>query len=237
MSRQALKLLGLSTLVILGIVSYIVLAANVPCHLVPSKTTGTTGTTECNGTSGNDVITYLWGFNTKATTINGGAGNDRILIDFRLGKALTINGDDGNDFIVDSEAGSILNGGSGNDRIFGNGGADKINGGPGNDLIDGGAGTDKGVDTSDQVSGGGGNDTFILRKGDAGGTEKIVCTVGATDRSVLRLVGFSKQDLAVQGLRPGILPRYSTVEIREDGTTSRKFEVSTGPGTCLLTTR
>lgn len=230
MNRQALKLLGLSALVTLGIVSYIVLAANVPCHLVLSRI--------CNGTADSDVLTYRSNFNTNAETLNGLAGNDRILIDYRLTKRLTINGDDGNDLIVDSETGNTLNGGPGNDRIFGNGGADSIDGGPGNDLIDGGAGTDTGP-TRDwnpvpAVSGGGGNDTFILRRGDAGGTERIRCTEAQTDRSVLRLVGFFKQDIALQGLRPGILPRNSTVEIR-DGTTSGKFEIITGPGTCLIT--
>ncbi|MEM2001823.1 MAG: hypothetical protein QXT77_04145 [Candidatus Methanomethylicaceae archaeon] len=231
MNRQALKLLGLSTLVTLGIVSYIVLAANVPCHLAPSTTT------TCNGTPGNDVITYLSGFNTNVNTVNGGAGNDRILIDFRLTQTLTINGDEGNDFIGDSEAANTLNGGPGNDRIFGNGGADRIDGGPGNDLIDGGTGTDTGTGTGNPVSGGGGNDTFILRRGDAGGgTENIACTMNETDRGVLRLIGFSRQDLVVQGLRPGMLPQKSTVEIR-DGTTSGKFSINTGPGTCVLTTR
>lgn len=224
MNRQSLNMLGLSMLIVLGAVGYIVLAANVPCHLLPS------GTTVCNGTPGNDFITYLSGFNTNVNTINGGAGNDRILIDFRLTTTLTIKGEVGNDFIVDSEAANTLQGDSGNDRIFGNGGADKIDGGPGNDLIDGGAGTDTGI------SGGGGNDTFILRRGDAEGTEKIECTKEATDRSILRLVGFSRQDLAVQSLSPGVLPRNSTIEIR-DGTTSGKFEISTGPGTCLLTAR
>jgi Ca2+-binding RTX toxin-like protein len=214
------KLFALSALAVLGVVSYLVLAANVPCHLLNTQT--------CNGTPGNDVITYISGFQTTATniTINGQAGNDRILIDFRLTTRLTINGDEGNDTILDSDNGNILWGGDGNDRIFGNGGDDYIDGGPGNDLIDGGPG-------KDTISGGGGNDTFILRRGHAGGgTENIRCTTNRMDRGVIRLVGFSRQDLLLQGLQPGLLPSNTVFEIR-DGTTG-KFNIDTGQGRCML---
>jgi len=218
------RLFALSALAVLGVVSYLVLAANVPCHLLNTQT--------CNGTPGNDVITYISGFQTTATTINGQAGNDRILIDFRLTTTLTINGDEGNDTILDSDKGNSLQGGAGNDRIFGNGGADKIDGGPGNDLIDGGTGTDTGI-TDAWVSGGGGNDTFILRRDHAGGgTENIRCTTTGTDRSVIRLVGFSRQDLLLQGLQPGLLRSNTVLEIR-DGTAG-KFNIDTGPGRCML---
>jgi Ca2+-binding RTX toxin-like protein len=214
------KLFALSALAVLGVVSYLVLAANVPCHLLNTQT--------CNGTPGNDVITYISGFQTKATTINGQAGNDRILIDFRLRLTarLTINGDEGNDTILDSDSGNTLRGGDGNDRIFGNGGDDYIDGGPGNDLIDGGPGRDT-------ISGGGGNDTFILRRGHAGGgTENIRCTTNRMDRGVIRLVGFSRQDLLLQGLQPGLLPSNTVFEIR-DGTAG-KFNIDTGQGRCML---
>lgn len=235
MNRRSLKVLQFSAFVAFGVVSYMVLAANVPCHLVTSGAT-------CNGTDGNDLIKYLSGFNTNATTINGLAGNDRIIIDLRLTTKLTIDGGDGNDLIIDSEADNTLRGGSGNDHLVGNGGADKIDGGPGNDIIDGGPGIDTGAGTGtgtdNPVSGGGGNDTFILRRGDAGGgTERIRCTMNATDRSIIRLIGFSALDLSAQGLRPGRLPTNATFEIRDGGTASEKFEISTGPGMCFLTTR
>jgi Ca2+-binding RTX toxin-like protein len=236
MNRRSLKVLQFSAFVAFGVVSYMVLAANVPCH--------SSGTTTCNGTPGNDLITYLSGFNTNATTINGLAGNDRIIIDLRLTTPLTIDGGDGNDLIIDSDRkeGNTLTGGSGNDHLMGNGGDDKIDGGPGNDIIDGGPGTDTGAGTGtgtdNPVSGGGGNDTFILRRGDAGGgTERIRCTMNATDRSIIRLIGFSALDLSAQGLRPGRLPTNATFEIRDGGTASEKFEISTGPGMCFLTTR
>jgi Ca2+-binding RTX toxin-like protein len=214
------KLFALSALAVLGVVSYLVLAANVPCHLLNTQI--------CNGTPGNDVITYISGFQTPAIgIINGQAGNDRILIDFRLTATLTINGDEGNDTILDSDSGNSLWGGDGNDRIFGNGGDDYIDGGPGNDLIDGGPG-------KDTIIGGGGNDTFILRRGHAGGgTENIRCTTNRMDRGVIRLVGFSRQDLLLQGLQPGLLPSNTVFEIR-DGTTG-KFNIYTGQGRCMLT--
>ncbi len=227
MKRHLWTMVGFLALAVLGVVSYVVLAANVACHQLT--------TTTCDGTPRNDLITYLYGFNTSANTINGKAGNDRILIDFRLTTNLTIKGDEGNDFIFDSDAANTLEGGAGNDQIFGNGGADKIDGGRGNDLIDGGPGIDTGLATA-WVSGGGGNDTFILRRGDADGREKIKCTTNGTDRSVIRLVSFSRQDLSVQGLRPGVLPSNMVFEIR-DGTTEGRFEIDTGPGTCVLTAR
>jgi Ca2+-binding RTX toxin-like protein len=218
------RLFALSALAVLGVVSYLVLAANVPCHLLNTQI--------CNGTPGNDVITYISGFQTPGIgIINGKAGNDRILIDFRLTTRLTINGDEGNDTILDSDSdsgnGNSLWGGDGNDRIFGNGGDDYIDGGPGNDLIDGGPG-------KDTIIGGGGNDTFILRRGHAGGgTENIRCTTDRMDRGVIRLVGFSRQDLLLQGLQPGLLPSNNTVFEIRDGTTG-KFNIDTGQGRCML---
>ncbi len=219
------QLLVLSVLTMLGVVGFIALADNIACHLLP------TDVKTCQGTPRNDVITYISGFNTQATTIAGGAGNDRISIDFRLTKVLTmIDGEEDNDTIFDSSAANPLRGGPGNDRIFGNEGNDNIDGGPGNDLINGGVSSISGP--NGQVSGGGGNDAFILKRGDAGGgTEKIMCTIDGRDRSVLRLVGFSKVDLSGQGLRRGALPPNTRIEIR-DGT--GKFEIDTGQGICLL---
>jgi Ca2+-binding RTX toxin-like protein len=217
------RLFALSALAVLGVVSYLVLAANVPCHLLDTPI--------CDGTPGNDVITYISGFQTPDIgIINGQAGNDRILIDFRLTTRLTINGDEGNDTILDSDSNSgnvnYLWGGDGNDRIFGNGGDDYIDGGPGNDLIDGGPG----IDT---IRGGGGNDTFILRRGDADDDTQniVICTTTRMDRGVIRLVGFSRQDLLLQGLQPGLLPSDTFLVIRD---TTGRFNIQTGQGRCML---
>jgi Ca2+-binding RTX toxin-like protein len=218
------KLFALSALAVLGVVSYLMLADDIPCHLLPkdSKT--------CAGTSRSDNITLLAGdvaLATKIDTINGDAGNDRITVDYRYGQKLTINGGEGKDSIFSGNQNDTLNGDAGNDRIYGNGGNDTINGGEGNDLIVGGRG-------QDTLIGGGGNDTFILRREDAEGkVENITCTQNASDRGVIRLIGFSKHDLSVQGLRQGPLPQSQIVTI-SDGTSKGQFEIQTGPGRCLI---
>jgi Ca2+-binding RTX toxin-like protein len=218
------QLLVCSALAVLGIVGYLVWADDIPCHLLPKDTKA------CNGTPSSDVITLLAGdiaLATKIDTINGDAGDDRITVDYRYGQKLTINGGEGNDYIFSGNLNDTLNGDAGNDRIYGNGGNDTINGGAGNDLIVGGRG-------QDTLIGGGGNDTFILRREDAEGkVEKITCTQNASDRSVIRLIGFSKHDLLVQGLRQGPLPQNQTVTI-SDGTAKGQFEIQTGPGRCLI---
>lgn len=220
-----MMMMGLLALAVLGVVSYLVLADNVPCHLL-SKDTKT-----CDGTTGNDVITLLSGdvaIATKIDTINGGAGNDRITVDYRYKQKLTINGGDGHDTIFDSNQNGTLNGEGGNDRIYGNGGDDTINGGPGNDLLVGGRG-------KDTLIGGGGNDLFVLGRGDAEGKiEEITCTANDSDRSLIRLVGFSTQDLLVQGLRPGLLPRGEDPITISDGTDKGQFKITPGPGRCML---
>ncbi|ASF46924.1 beta strand repeat-containing protein [Methylovulum psychrotolerans] len=70
------------------------------------------------GTAWNDV---LYGYAGQNNTLDGLAGNDRLL------------GDNGND---------TLNGGAGNDTLNGGSGNDSLNGGTGNDTMDGGYGDD-----------------------------------------------------------------------------------------------
>lgn len=218
------QLFVVPALTVLGILGYLVWADDIPCHLLPKDTK------TCEGTPSSDVITLLAGdiaLATKIDTINGDAGNDRIIVDYRYGQKLTVNGGEGNDYIFSGNQNDTLNGDAGNDRIYGNGGNDTIIGGDGNDLIVGGRG-------QDTLSGGGGNDTFILRREDAEGkVEKITCTQNASDRSVVRLIGFSKQDLVVQGLRQGPLPKNQTITV-SDGTAKGQFEIQTGPGLCVI---
>ena len=221
MKKQPLML---AVLAVLGTWAYLVWAEEIPCHLLPKDVK------TCEGTPSSDVITLLAGdvaLATKIDTINGDAGNDRITVDYRYSQKLTINGGEGNDYIFSSNQNDTLNGNAGNDRIYGNGGNDTINGGEGNDLIVGGRG-------QDTLIGGGGNDTFILRREDAEGKkETITCTTDASDRSVIRLIGFSKNDLVVQGLRQGPLPKNQTVTM-SDGTAKGQFEIQTGPGLCVI---
>ncbi|MCS7197325.1 MAG: hypothetical protein NZ930_01350 [Candidatus Bipolaricaulota bacterium] len=221
MKKQLLVIPALGMLVILG---YLVWADNIPCHLLPRDAK------ICNGTPGSDVITLLAGdvaIATKIETINGDAGNDRVTVDYRYNQKLTINGGEGNDHIFSGNKDDTLNGDAGNDRLYGNGGNDTINGGDGNDLLVGGRG-------QDTLTGGGGNDTFILRREDAEGKkETITCTTDASDRSLIRLLGFSRQDLSVQGLRQGPLPKGQKITI-SDGTPKGQFEIETGPGLCVI---
>jgi hypothetical protein len=107
------------------------------------------------------------------------------------------------------------------------GGDDYIDGGPGNDLIDGGPWK--------KIRSAAVEETIRSSLGEAhagGGTENIRCTTNRMDRGVIRLVGFSRQDLLLQGLQPGLLPSNTVFEIR-DGTTG-KFNIDTGQGRCML---
>jgi Ca2+-binding RTX toxin-like protein len=107
------------------------------------------------GLAGNDILNGLG----DADSLWGGTGNDRLF------------GGDGNDFL-DGEAGNdLLDGGFGNDTLNGGTGNDTLLGGNGDDMLDGGAGNDVlrsyGLFNStsneyDELTGGGGRDTFNL---------------------------------------------------------------------------
>lgn len=106
------------------------------------------------------------------TSIEGGQGNDRIIIGNYSAPInpgtqrpydLLINGNAGDDYISGGASYDQVNGGAGNDTIYGNDGDDNLQAGPsfagmGNDLIYGGNG-------NDIISGGGGDDRLF---GDAG---------------------------------------------------------------------
>jgi S-layer protein len=88
------------------------------------------------GTNGGDTITVDGG---KASTANGGAGNDTIT---GGAAADTLNGDAGDDTLNGAGGNDILNGGAGVDTLNGGIGNDSITGGEGADLVFGGAGAD-----------------------------------------------------------------------------------------------
>lgn len=215
----------------LGVVSYLMLADTITCFV---------GTT-CNGTNRSDRIIIISSAETTSstgTTVNAGAGNDRVTVQSNITAIITINGGDGNDIIFDGGGRSPLNGEAGNDIIYGNGGDDTINGGLGNDVIDPGPGQDTGI--NGMVNGGGGNDTFILRRGESGGTERILCTATSQDRGLVKLVGYSKDDPALpwQSLNvPLTDPNFNLnnpthhTEI-PDGT--NRFRIYHGPGRCKI---
>ncbi|MBA4189548.1 MAG: hypothetical protein C0467_16305 [Planctomycetaceae bacterium] len=68
-------------------------------------------------------------------TIDGGDGNDSIIVNELVGQTLTINGGDGNDKLVAASGGASLNGGPGDDTLFGGLGATAFDGGPGADSL------------------------------------------------------------------------------------------------------
>jgi RTX calcium-binding nonapeptide repeat (4 copies) len=91
----------------------------------------------------------------KHLVVNGGDGNDHIIVGWRsIDLPASIFGNDGNDILEGTEAGDFLHGGAGNDSLVGNGGVDTLVGGSGNDTIRGGAG-------DDIVNGGAGTDVAL----------------------------------------------------------------------------
>jgi len=140
------------------------------------------------GSPGDDVIHSL----SYATSISGGAGNDRIGFDMDVGPSY-LRGDEGDDVIFGGEDFNDLNGNQGSDTVHGNVSGDWVLGGQGDDLLfayeaadlvygnmgndtcDGGAGADtvRGGQGADSLSGGAGDDWLSGDRGDdtlAGGT-------------------------------------------------------------------
>ena len=161
------------------------------------------------GGEGDDVID-LSGITNSAITydIDGGAGNDTIILAQTAGAAM-IKGGSGDDHITAGAGADVIYGGAGNDTIdagdgnnlvfaddgkigedgltlkasnFG-GGADVVTGGAGDDVIFGGAG-------NDQLGGGDGNDVLI---GDGG-----LITLGAPN-AYLNIVSIEDTDSATGG--------------------------------------
>lgn len=245
-------ILGIVALTALGIVGYIVLADTIVCS-----------SSTCQGTDRSDRIIVTI---ASVTSVNAGDGNDRVTVTSTITNNITIRGGSGNDIIFDGSGGSpstplegeagndiiygnggadTIRGGDGNDRIFGGDGDDVINGGPGNDIIDPGPGRDGTAvpaaftTTSNITTGGGGNDTFILRRGESGGIEYILCTVNPSDHGLVKLVGYSRDDLALRWQelnRPftDTNPTPTSFTAIPDGSSNNFFWIYHGPGKCKI---
>jgi Ca2+-binding RTX toxin-like protein len=95
----------------------------------------------------NGAVTVFDVDDVKSIFIEGGAGNDRVIVGKRDVPAILL-GQGGNDLLSSGNGDDFLHGGSGNDYLFGRDGDDRVDGGGGADTILGG----KGFDTVDYAS-------------------------------------------------------------------------------------
>ena len=90
-------------------------------------------------------------------------------------------GEQGNDSLFGGDDDDWLFGGSGNDFLYGNGGFDTLYGGRDNDYLDGGYDSHK-----DRMTGGHGNDTFIVHVGFWGVKSEDIRDLGSSGADTYR---------------------------------------------------
>ncbi len=117
-----------------------------------------------NGLGGADRIT-LNGMNRSyagSIVIDGGAGNDSLIVSSGITQGVQLLGGDGSDTLNGGSGNDTLDGGGGRDDLRGNVGNDLIRGGDDNDTLNGGAGDDTigGGAGNDRINGGTGNDAL-----------------------------------------------------------------------------
>jgi len=127
------------------------------------------GSNYVNGNGGDDVITAGMAGSGGSNRLNGGQGNDSIVI---LGRgANSANGNLGDDLIDARNAAgnNLLRGGQGNDRLYGGSGHDRLSGDLGNDTlhVSGASGH------VTLLAGGAGNDLFDFSAAGAGAVAMI----------------------------------------------------------------
>lgn len=99
----------------------------------------------------------------NSISIDGGDGNDSILLSSQVTAPAVINGGDGDDAITGGSGSDVLLGGAGDDALYGSNGNDGFDGGAGDDLVQGGNGRDVlvGGDDADTIAGNNGDDLLI----------------------------------------------------------------------------
>jgi Ca2+-binding RTX toxin-like protein len=123
----------------------------------------------------------LTGFETFS--INGGIGQDTVLLGAGNDSAF---GNNGNDSLSGGGGNDGLSGGNGNDSLGGGGGRDALLGGNGLDHLTGDSGADtlNGGASSDTLTGGDGADVFRFAHGVA--ADLIIDFVSGTDRIMIK---------------------------------------------------
>lgn len=100
------------------------------------------------GTDGNDTLTN----ETDRVTVDGGAGNDSLVLSGATRFNVTLDGGDGNDTLRARNNFTKMYGGNGNDYIYNSSFYVTINGGKGNDTIYGGKHTQYGAIATPKVT-------------------------------------------------------------------------------------
>lgn len=169
----------------------------------------------------------------------GGDGNDRI------------SGGGWNDTLMGGRGDDILNGGQFNDRVFGGAGGDRVDGGTGRDTLFGGAGDDRlygglngenrAENSADEMTGGGGADTFHFTFRTTylnTVADKITDYTIGEDKIVLHLLGLSgpapDSHLSVDDFVLGLVAADASDRVIYDAATGRIWYDADGNGTAAM---
>ena len=157
-------------------------SANVTATLAPANL--------LDGGAGDDVLVLHAA--TAASRALGGAGDDRISIDFDVSRHVFLSmpnphaGTTGGDHILDGGDGAdTIFGGAGDERLLGRAGDDRLYAGNGADVLIGGSGADTmmgGIGTDRLVSGADGVRDVFLYQGAGEGSDRIIGFEAAFDR-------------------------------------------------------
>jgi len=119
--------------------------------------------------AGDDTVTIAASVPLPCYVV-GDAGNDTISAATTAAYADTLEGGAGDDHVTGGAGDDVLTGGDGNDTLVGNAGDDALYGRAGDDRLDAGPGRDAlagGIGAPDTLTGGPGDDRFLLPKSDA----------------------------------------------------------------------